>query len=162
MPVKDTVCRTPSFVLTRDMKVPAKATASDHVLVVAGLHRQWLRWHGWKGKCFWYLTDFKMRRKRSEQNICLYYWLIIAVFHRERASRPCLMTDTGNITTDEADCNTGSDSFLSYKIYRTKAFVGEWVQLMVKEIQTHSVISEEPILHLTLIFRAWGTQRPLW
>lgn len=37
------------------------------------------------------------------------------MFLRERPSWPSLLTDTGNITTDEAHCNKGSNSFLGYK-----------------------------------------------
>lgn len=110
MSVKQTVCRTPSFLLTRDIKLAAKITGSGDVVVIAGLHRQQLGWHGQKEKCFWYLTAFKMKRKALRQNNCFYYWLLTAVCHRERALWPCLMTDPGNITTDEGGCNTGSNS----------------------------------------------------
>lgn len=119
------------------------------MVVIAGLHRQKLRCHGWKGKRFWYLNAFKMRRKVSKQNICLYCWLITAVFHRERGSWPSLVTDTGNITTDEAVTNVRNKGF--HRIMNT----GDGRR------NSHSMISEEPMLHLTLICRVRGTQRPL-
>lgn len=123
IPVKKTVSRTLSFLLTRDIKLPAKTTGSDHVVVIAGIHRQQLRWHGWKGKRFWYLTASKMKRKASRQNNCLYYWLITAVCHRERASWPSLMTDTGNIARRSRLQHRVQ--FLSQlQIYGTKAFIG--------------------------------------